>query len=73
VRGGGLMEFGSASSQMARRAAIYIDKIANGTDPAELPVEEPSQFFLVINMKAAKAMGFEVPPSLLIRADRVIE
>ena len=73
VRGGGLMEFGALSSQMARRAASYIDKIANGAIPAELPVEEPSQFFLVINMQAAKNMGFEVPQSLLLRADRVIE
>jgi ABC transporter substrate binding protein len=54
VRSGGLMEFGALFSQMARRAAFYIDKIANGANPAELPVEEPSQFFLVINMKAAK-------------------
>lgn len=73
VRGGGLMEFGSLVSQMARRAAFYVDKIANGARPAELPVEEPSQFFLTINMKAAKNMGFEVPNSLLLRADEVIE
>ena len=73
VRGGGLMEFGALSSQMARRAAFYVDKIANGAKPADLPVEEPSQFFLVISMQAAKNMGFEVPQSLLLRADRVIE
>ena len=73
VRGGGLMEFGALPSQMARRAASYVDKIANGANPAELPVEEPSQFYLVINMQAAKNMGFEVPHSLLLRADRVIE
>ena len=73
VRGGGLMEFGAPSSQMARRAAFYVDRIANGAKPAELPVEEPSKFFLVLNMKAAKGMGFDVPHSLLLRADRVIE
>jgi len=67
------MEFGSLASQMARRAAFYVDKIANGVQPSELPVEEPSQFFLTINMKAAKNMGFEVPNALLLRADEVIE
>ncbi len=73
VAGGGLMEFGPDSLRMARRAAFYVDKIANGAGPAELPVEEPSQFELVINLKAAKLMGVEVPPSLLMQADRVIE
>jgi len=73
VRGGGLMEFGPNSLPMFRRAAVYVDKIANGADPATLPVEEPSQFDLVINLKAAKSMGIEVPHSLLLRADRVIE
>lgn len=73
VRGGGLMEFGPNRSRMFRRAALYIDKIANGADPATLPVEEPSHFELVINLKAAKTMGFEIPRSLLLRADRVIE
>ena len=73
VRGGGLMEFGGLQSQMARRAAFYINKIANGANPAELPVEEPREFNLFVNMKAAKSMGFEVPNSLLLRADRVLE
>ncbi|HEY8872533.1 MAG TPA: ABC transporter substrate binding protein [Stellaceae bacterium] len=67
------MEFGPDNLQMARRAAAYIDKIANGADPATLPVEEPTLFELVINLQAAKSMGFEVPHSLLMRADRVIE
>lgn len=58
---------------MARRAAAYIDKIANGADPANLPVEEPVAFELVINMKAAEAIGITVPRSLLLLADRVIE
>jgi putative ABC transport system substrate-binding protein len=73
VRGGGLMEFGADRLRMYRRAAAYVDKIANGAKPSDLPVEEPSLFELVINMKAAKSMGFEVPHSLLLRADRVIE
>jgi len=73
VRGGGLMEFGPSSLHMARRAAAYIDKIANGADPASLPVEEPIAFELVINLKAARAMGITIPPSVLLRADQVIE
>jgi putative ABC transport system substrate-binding protein len=58
---------------MFRRAAAFVDKIANGADPATLPVEEPSQFELVINLKAAQSMGIEVPHSLLTRADRVLD
>ena len=73
VRGGDLMEFGPKSDPMFRRAAAYIDKIANGADPATLPVEEPILFDLVINLKAAKQMGIEIPNSLLLQADRVIE
>ena len=73
VRGGGLMEFGPNLLSMFRRAAAFVDKIANGAAPATLPVEEPSQFELVINLKAAQSMGIEVPHSLLLRADRVIE
>lgn len=73
VAGGGLMEFGPDSLRMARRAAFYVDKIANGAAPAALPVEEPSDFELVINLKAAKSMGIEIPHSLLLRADRIIE
>jgi putative ABC transport system substrate-binding protein len=73
VAGGGLMEFGPDSLRMARRAAFYIDKIANGANPADLPVEEPNQFELVINLKAAKSLGIEIPQSLLLRADQVIE
>jgi putative ABC transport system substrate-binding protein len=73
ISGGGLMEFGPNLEPMFRRAAVYIDKIANGADPATLPVEEPTQFELAINLKAAKAMGIEIPQSLLLRADRVVE
>jgi len=73
VSGGGLMEFGPKVEPMFRRAAAYVDKIANGAKPADLPVEEPSQFELIINLKAAKDMGISVPHSLLLRADQVIE
>jgi putative ABC transport system substrate-binding protein len=58
---------------MFRRAATYIDKIANGADPATLPVEEPTGFEFVINLKAAQSIGIEIPQSLLLRADRVVE
>jgi putative ABC transport system substrate-binding protein len=73
VRGGGLMEFGPSQWRMARRAAAYIDKIANGSQPASLPVEEPTVFELIINLKAARTMGITIPPTLLLRADRVVE
>ena len=73
VRGGGLIEFGPSQWRMARRAATYIDKIANGASPATLPVEEPTVFELVINQKAAKTMGIDIPPALLLRADRLID
>jgi putative ABC transport system substrate-binding protein len=73
VSDGGLMEFGVNILPIMRRAAAYVDKIANGADPASLPVEEPTLFELVINLKAAKSMGLTLPQSLLLRADRVIE
>lgn len=73
VRGGGLMEFGPNLEPMFRRAATYIDKIANGADPATLPIEEPTQFELVVNLKAAQSIGIAIPQSLLLRADRVVE
>ena len=73
VRGGGLMEFGPNLEPMFRRAATYIDKIANGADPATLPVEDPTTFEFVINLKAAQSIGIAIPQSLLLRADRVIE
>jgi putative tryptophan/tyrosine transport system substrate-binding protein len=73
IGGGGLMEFGPKFGPMFRRAAAYVDKIANGADPATLPVEEPTFFELVINLKAAKQVGIQIPNSMLLQADRVIE
>ena len=73
VTGGGLMEFGTDRAELAGHVGAYVDKIANGAKPADLPVEEPTKFQFVINLKAAKAMGLTIPASLLTRADRVME
>jgi putative ABC transport system substrate-binding protein len=73
VRGGGLMEFGPNAKDLARHIGAYVDKIANGAKPADLPVEEPTNFELIINLKAAKTMGLTIPQSLLLRADRLIK
>jgi putative ABC transport system substrate-binding protein len=73
VEAGGLMHYGSTSSEMLQRAATMVDKILRGADPAVLPVEEPTKFELTINLKTAKALGLTIPPSLLLRADQVIE
>ena len=73
VEAGGLMSYSTDQVEIFRQAAAYVDRILRGAKPADLPVQAPTKYATIVNLKTAKALGFDVPPSLLVRADEVIE
>jgi putative ABC transport system substrate-binding protein len=73
AREGGLLSYGPDDVDTYRRAASYVDRILRGAKPAELPVQLPTKFQMIVNLKTAKALGLTVPPSIMLRADEVIE
>ncbi len=66
------MAYGPKASELFRRAAVFVDKILKGAKPVDLPVEQPTKFEFIVNLKAAKQIGLTIPPNVLVRADRVI-
>jgi putative ABC transport system substrate-binding protein len=73
VKDGGLMSYGPSIDDMWGRAAVYVDKILKGAKPGELPVEQPTRYYFLVNLKTAKALGLTMPQSLLLRADEAIQ